>query len=53
MRAASMCFAAAIIVGLVAAVLGIPFNGGAGFLLIILWLAGVLRLVTVREGDRR
>ena len=54
MRAALIWFAAAIVVALVALFLGAPLNGGAGFVLVLLWLVGSWRLATTRApGEER
>ena len=49
MRAAPW-LAAAIVVAAVALVFGVPFNSGAGLLIITLWLVGCIRLASASTG---
>lgn len=53
MRGALLWFAAAILVALAAMILGLPFNGAAGFVLALFWLIGAWRLATTPRGAER
>jgi len=47
---AAAWFLAALAAALLALLFGVPFNSGAGLVIVLLWLVGSLRLATSSTG---
>ncbi|PZE23891.1 hypothetical protein [Curtobacterium sp. MCBD17_028] len=45
-------FTAVAVIALVAVLVGAPRGGGAGFLIVVLWLVAVVRMATTPDGRR-